>query len=201
MRHSEEAQEKTAKARPTRARAKEARVEKVAKAAREAKARAAARASKSMGDPLKQRLVSRTQCRLCGEEGHWEEDCLQADVEMPQAKRRETFSRPPVGVGVSQAWCVGNLDGLTVDRECRNSTQVVDVTRNPSTNLMGVMTTSRRTRNFGTVVLRWVALERWQLLVHFRPSPRLEKHFAPQLQTFGVSSLGVMVVRWKRRLL
>ena len=27
------------------------------------------------GDPLKQRLVSRTQCRLCGKEGHWEEDC------------------------------------------------------------------------------------------------------------------------------
>ena len=58
--------------------------------------------SKSEGDPVKQRLVSRTQCRLCGEEGHWEEDCPQADVDMPHAKRRVTFSRPPVGVGVSQ---------------------------------------------------------------------------------------------------
>ena len=61
---------------------------------------------KGKGDPLKQRLVSRTQCRLCGEEGHWEEDCPQADVDMPQAKRRVTFSRPPVGTGVSQAWGV-----------------------------------------------------------------------------------------------
>ena len=52
---------------------------------------------------MKQRLVSRTQCRLCGV-GHWEEDCPQADVDMPQAKHRVTFSRPPVGVGVSQAW-------------------------------------------------------------------------------------------------
>ena len=32
-----------------------------------------------------------TQCRLCGEEGHWEEDCPQADVDMPQANRRVTF--------------------------------------------------------------------------------------------------------------
>ena len=39
MTHSVEAREKTAKARPTRARAKEARVEKVVKSAREAKAR------------------------------------------------------------------------------------------------------------------------------------------------------------------
>ena len=46
---------------------------------------------KGKGDPLKQRLVSRTQCRLCGEEGHWEEDCPQADVDVPQAKRRVTF--------------------------------------------------------------------------------------------------------------
>ena len=29
---------------------------------------------KGKGDPLKQRLVSRTQSLLCGEEGHWEED-------------------------------------------------------------------------------------------------------------------------------
>ena len=55
---------------------------------------------KGKGDPLKQSLVSRTQCRLCGEEGHWEEDCPQVDVDMPQAKRCVTFSRPPVGTGV-----------------------------------------------------------------------------------------------------
>ena len=61
---------------------------------------------KGKGDPLKQRLVSRTQCRMCGEEGHWEEDCPQAFVDMPQAKRLVTFARPPVGVGVSQAWGV-----------------------------------------------------------------------------------------------
>ena len=60
---------------------------------------------KSKGDPLKQRLVSRTQCRLCGEEGQWEEDCAQADVDMPQAKRRVTFSRPPVGTGLSSLEC------------------------------------------------------------------------------------------------
>ena len=56
---------------------------------------------KSKGDPLQQRLVSRTQRRLCGAE-----DCPQADVDMPQAKRRVTFSKPHVGVGVSQAWGV-----------------------------------------------------------------------------------------------
>ena len=60
--------------------------------------------SKGKGDPLKQRLVSRTQCRLCGKEGHWEEDNPQADVDMPQAPSRVTFARPPAGVGVSQAW-------------------------------------------------------------------------------------------------
>ena len=46
---------------------------------------------KGKGDPLKQRLVSRTQCRLCGEEDHWEEACPQADVDMHQAKCRVTF--------------------------------------------------------------------------------------------------------------
>ena len=61
---------------------------------------------KGKGDPLRQRFVSRTQCRLCGEEGHWEEDCPQADVDMLQAKRRVTFSRAPVGTGVTQAWGV-----------------------------------------------------------------------------------------------
>ena len=116
--------------------AKEARVEKVGKSSKSSKGgkgkSSGKSTSKGKGDPLKQRLVSRTQCRLCGEEGHWEEDWPQADVDMPQAKRRVTFSRPPVGVGVSQAWSVRNVDGLVVDRECRNSTQVVDVSGNPS---------------------------------------------------------------------
>ena len=76
---------------------------------------------KCMGDPLIQRLVCRTQCRLCGEEGHWEEGYPQADVDMPQAKRRVTFSRPPVGVGVSQAWGV----------ETWTVSQVVDRSGNP----------------------------------------------------------------------
>ena len=49
----------------------------------------------------------------CGKEGPWEEDCPQADVDMPQAKRRVTFSRPPAGVGVSQAQST-NLMGVTM---------------------------------------------------------------------------------------
>ena len=83
--------EKTARAQPTRARAKETRVEKVAKT-REAKAKSSGKSNvKGKGDPFQQRLVSRTLCRMCGEEGHWEEDCPQADVDMPQARRRVTF--------------------------------------------------------------------------------------------------------------
>ena len=55
---------------------------------------------------------------------------------------------------------------------------------------------------FWTVVLRWIVLERWQLLGQLRPSPRREKHVALQLWTkFNVSSLEVMVILWKRRLL
>ena len=43
-------------------------------------------------------------------------------------------------------------------------------------------------------------LEKWQLLVQLR-SPRLEKHVALQLWTrYSVSSMEVMVIRWKRRL-
>ena len=34
------------------------------------------------------------------------DESFQADLDMPQAKRRVTFSRPPVGTGVSQAWSV-----------------------------------------------------------------------------------------------
>ena len=96
---------KDAKARPTRARARETRVEKWQKQGGKGKSSGKSNVT-GKGDPLKQRLVSRTQCRMCGEEGHWEADCPQADVDMPQAERRVTFARPPVGVGVSQAWGV-----------------------------------------------------------------------------------------------
>ena len=99
--------------------------------------------SKGKGDPLKQRLVSRTQCRMCGEEGHWEEDCPQAHVDMPQAKRRATFSRPHVvGVGVSQARCV---EAWTVSQSTENAkTRLKSWTSQEmqeSTKLMGVTMT------------------------------------------------------------
>ena len=51
-------------------------------------------------------------------------------------------------------------------------------------------------------MLRWIVLEKLQLLGQLRPSPRLEKHVALLLWTkFYVSNLVVMVIRWKRRLL
>ena len=94
------------------------------------------------GDPLKQRLVSRPQCRMCGEEGHWEEDCPQTDVDMPQAKRRVTFSRPPVGTGFSQAW---GVETWTVAPSAESAkTQLKMWTSQEiqeSTNLMGVTMT------------------------------------------------------------
>ena len=73
---------------------------------------------KGKSDPLKQPLVSRTQCRLCGDEGYWEEVYPQADVDMSQAKRRVTFSRPLVCVGVSQAWGVETWTVSQDDGEC-----------------------------------------------------------------------------------
>ena len=99
--------------------------------------------SKGKGDPLKQRLVSRTQCGMCGEEGHWEEDCPQAHVDMPQAKSRATFSRPHVvGVGVSQARCV---EAWTVSQSTENAkTRLKSWTSQEmqeSTKLMGVTMT------------------------------------------------------------
>ena len=97
---------------------------------------------KRKGDPLKQRFVSRTQCRLCGEEGHWEEDCPQADVDMPLAKRRVTFSRPPVGTGVSQAW---GVETWTVAPSAESAelrlTMWTSQEIQESANLMGVTTT------------------------------------------------------------
>ena len=100
------------------------------------------RQPKGKGDPLKQRLVSRTQCRLGGEEGHWEERSPQADVDMPLAKRSVTFSTPPVGVGVSQAW---GVEAWTVSQ----STDASETRQNSltsqeiheGTNLMGVTMT------------------------------------------------------------
>ena len=97
---------------------------------------------KGKGDPLKQRLVSRTQCRLCGEEGHREEDCPQADVDMPQAKRRVTFSRPPVGTGVSQAWCVETWTVVpSADNAETRHKMWTSLEIHESTNLMGVTMT------------------------------------------------------------
>ena len=99
------------------------------KKTREGKARVVYESNvKGKGDTLKQRLVSRPRCRLCGEEGHWEEDCAQADVDMPQANRRVTFSRPPV---VSQAWSVETWTVSPSTASAESRTQNVDVARNP----------------------------------------------------------------------
>ena len=126
--------------------AKEARVEKVGKSSKSSKGGRGKSNCKSIskgkGDPLKQLLVSRTQCRLCAAEGHWEEDCPQADVDMPQAKRRVTFSRPLVGVGVSQAWGVETwtVSSLTENAETRLKSWTSQEFP-ASTNLMGVTMT------------------------------------------------------------
>ena len=98
---------------------------------------------KGKGDPLKTSASClEPKCRLCGEEGHWEEDCPQADVDMPQAKRSVTFSRPPVGTVVSQAW---GVETWTVSPSAESAatrlkmwtSQVVQ----ESANLMGVAMT------------------------------------------------------------
>ena len=150
---------------------------------REAKARVAARVTSKVRKTFETApRVSNPKCRLCGEEGHWEEDCPQADVDMSQAKRRVTFPRPPVGVGVSQAWGVETwtVSPSTESAETRLKTWTSQEIQE-STNLMGV---------------------RWQLLGQLRPSPRLEKHVALQLWTkFNASSLEVVAILWKRRLL
>ena len=79
---------------------------------------------------------------MCGEEGHWEEDCPQADVDMPQAKRRVTFARPPVGTGVSQVWGVETwtVSPSTDSAEARLKTCTSQEIQE-STNLMGVTLT------------------------------------------------------------
>ena len=79
---------------------------------------------------------------MCGEEGHWEEDCPQADVDMPQAKRRVTFARPPVGTGVSQAWGVETwtVSPSAESAEARIKTLTSQEIQE-STNLMGVTLT------------------------------------------------------------
>ena len=151
---------------------------------------------KGEGDPLKQRLVSRTQCRLCGEEGHCEEDCPQADVDMPQAKRFVTFSRHPVGTGVSQAWCV---DTWTVapsaeSAETRLKTWMSQEIQE-STNLMGVTMTMPD----GHAILDCGAALDCIGEVAAAPQ-RLEKHVALQSWTkFNVSNLEVMAIWWRRR--
>ena len=162
------AREKTTKARPTRARTKEAMVERVAKVAREAKSKSDGKSTNKGKCPLKQRLVSRTQCRMCGEEGHWEEESPQTDVDMPQAKRRVTFSRPNVGVGVSQAWCVEtwtvspSTDTAKARLKSWTSQEIQE-----STHLMGVTMT----------MPDWHAIpERWQLLSSHH---RVRRHTSP----------------------
>ena len=70
----------------TEARAKEARVEKSVQC-KGGKGKSSGKSPvEGKGDLLKQRLVPRTQCRLCGEESHSEEDFPQADVDTPQAQ-------------------------------------------------------------------------------------------------------------------
>ena len=91
---------------------------------------------KGKGDPLKQRLVSRTQCRLCGEK------VTQADVDTAQAKRRVTFARPLVGTSVSQACdvkaCIVSPSTETAETRLRSRTSQE---LQESTNLMGVTMT------------------------------------------------------------
>ena len=149
---------------------------------------------------MKQRLVSRTQCRMCGE-GHWEEDCPQADVDMPQAKRRVTFARPPVGVGVSQAWGVETwtVSTSTDSVEARLKTWTSQEIQE-STNLMGVTLTMPEGHAILDCGAALDCIGEMAAVAQLRPSARLEKHVAPQFWTkFNVSSL--MVILWKRRLL
>ena len=129
------AKEETARATPTKVRAKETKMEKVAKN-KGGKGKSSGKSPvKDKGDPLKQRLVSRTQ-------GHCEEDCPHADVDMPQAKRRVTFSRPRVGTGVSQTWCV---ETWTVSPSAESAGTRLKIWTSQeiqeSTNLMGVTMT------------------------------------------------------------
>ena len=133
------------------------------------------------------------------EEGHWEEDWPQADVDMPQAKRRVTLSRPPVGVGVSQAWSVETwtVSSLTENAETRlKSWTSQEIPAN--TNLLGVTMTVPEGRAILGWCCVWIVSERWQLLVQLRPSARLEKHVALQLWTrYSVLSLEVVAILWK----
>ena len=70
------------------------------------------------------------------------EDCPQAEVDMPHAKRRVTFSRPPVDTGVSQAWGVEtwtvspSAESAETRLEMWTSSEILE-----STNLLGVTMT------------------------------------------------------------
>ena len=158
---------------------------------------------KGKEDPLKQRLVSRTQCRMCGEEGHWEENCPQADVDMPQAKRRVTFARPPVGVGVSQAWGVETwtVSPSTDSAEARlkpwTSQEIQE-----STNLMGVTLTipeGHAILDCGAALdcIGEVAAARTAQAITASGETR-RPAVMDKIQRF---KFGVMVILWKRRLL
>ena len=155
---------------------------------------------KGKGDILKQRLLSRTQCRLCGEEGHWEEDCPQADFDMPQAKCRVTFSGPPVGVGVPQArrvetWTVSPSTESAGTRLKTWASQEIQ----ESTNLTGVTMTMPE---WDAILDCGAALDCVGEVSAARTAQAINASGETQLWTkFTVSSLVVVVILWKRRLL
>ena len=51
-------------------------------------ARAQGKHKSDRPDPSKQRLETKIHCRLCGEEGHWQADRPNADVDMVPADKR-----------------------------------------------------------------------------------------------------------------
>ena len=141
---------------------------------------------------------------MCGEEGHGEEDCPQADVDMPPAKRRVTFARPPVGVGVSQTWGVETwtVSPSTDSAEARLETWTSQDIQE-STNLMSVTLTMSE----GHAILDCgAALDYIGEVAAARTAQAItacgETRRPPQFWTkFNVSSLVVMVILWKRHLL
>ena len=84
MTHFVEVREKTANVRPTRARAKEAKVERGVKSSKGGQSKSNDKSTfNRQGCPSETApRVSNPVSIVCGEEGHWEEDCPQADVDM-----------------------------------------------------------------------------------------------------------------------
>ena len=117
--------------------------------------------------------------------------------------RRVTFSRPPVVVGVSQAWCVEtwtvapSAESAETRLKMWTSQEIQE-----STNLMGVTMTMPE----GHAILDCgAALDCIGEVAAARTAQAItasEKHVALQLWTkFNVSNLEVMVILWRRRLL